>query len=196
LLIGGAFCLASFLTYTAIGLGLLRALHMLAAFNSIRRGVELALVAVLVFLAVYSFRDAIRFRRSGHAHDVTLQLPDRLKRLTHRLMRTGLRGHAQVLSAFGVGAAVTALESVCTGQVYVPTLALVVKGGRDAGRGLAYLLVYNLMFILPLVIVFLLTYQGMKLTRLLEWSRQNVVTSKVLLGCFFIALAVAMALLR
>ena len=196
LLVGAAFCLASFLTYTAIGFGLLRALHLLSSFNAIRRGVELALVALLIGLAVYSFRDAIRFRRSARAQDVSLQLPDGIKRLTHRLMRTGLRGRAQVASAFGIGAAVTALESVCTGQVYVPTLALVVKGGGAVSRGLTYLLLYNLMFILPLVVVFVLTYHGMKLTRLLEWSKENVVLSKILLGCFFVSLAIAMAILR
>jgi cytochrome c biogenesis protein CcdA len=101
-----------------------------------------------------------------------------------------------VATAFAVGAGVTVLESVCTGQVYVPTLALVVKSGTAVARGIAYLLLYNLMFILPLVIALWLTYRGMGLTRLLAWSRNNVVTGKVMLGIFFLALAVVMALLR
>jgi len=36
----------------------------------------------------------------------------------------------------------------------------------------------------------------MGVTRLMAWSRDNVVGAKVMLGVFFLALAVVMALLR
>ena len=189
LLIGAVFCLASFLTYTAIGLGLLRALHTLAYFRLLQKIVDRLLIVLLLGLSLFSFRDALRFHRTHHAKDVSLQLPDGIKRLIHRLLRTGFGSGAQVASAFVVGAAVTGLESVCTGQVYVPTLALIVKSGNDAGRGIGFLLLYNLMFILPLVVVFLLTYRGLKLAQLLSWSARNVVVSKILLGLLFLALA-------
>ena len=87
-----------------------------------------------------------------------------------------------MVSAFGLGCVVTGIESVCTGQVYVPTLALVVKRGADLVRGMTYLAVYNLMFILPLVVVLLLSYRGLRLFSLIEWSKHNVVTSKALMA--------------
>ena len=52
------------------------------------------------------------------------------------------------------------------------------------------------MFIGPLVAVFLLTYFGLKTRTLLDWSRKNVVISKVLLGLFFLAMAVFVAVFR
>ncbi len=82
-----------------------------------------------------------------------------------------------------------ALESVCTGQVYVPTLILMVKA-TGSGMALMLLLLYNAMFILPLVVVFAATYRGLNTQTLVEWSRRNVVTSKVLLGAFFAAMGV------
>lgn len=191
LFIGVAFCLASFLTYTAIGFGVLRALHALSCFQTVRTIVNFILVAALAGFAVYSFRDAFRYRKTRMAKDVTLQLPEKVKQTIHRIVRVGFGKKAQVPAAFTVGAAVTALESVCTGQVYVPTLALVVKSGTAVASGLSYLVLYNLMFILPLVVVFLLTYRGLTLTRLIEWSVRNVFVSKLLMGGFFLALAAA-----
>jgi hypothetical protein len=50
--------------------------------------------------------------------------------------------------------------------------------------------------VLPLLAVFLLTFHGLKLSRLMTWSRRNVVASKALMGVFFLALAAAVWLLR
>lgn len=88
---------------------------------------------------------------------------------------------------------VTALESVCTGQMYVPTLIVMVKSGMS--KAWYYLLLYNLMFITPLVVVFILTYFGLRTQTLLDWSKKNVVVSKVLLGSFFLILAVLVNIL-
>jgi len=189
LLVGLAFCLASFLTYTAIGFGLLRVVHALYHFRDARKAVDVILVVILAGLAFLSFRDALRYGRSRDPHDVALQLPRKVREASHRLMRVGLKKRAQVGSAFLIGMAVTALETVCTGQVYVPTLALVVKSGAGVSRALAFLLIYNLMFVMPLLIVLVLTYHGLKFAKLVRWSVRNVVLSKVLLGLFFLGLA-------
>jgi cytochrome c biogenesis protein CcdA len=107
----------------------------------------------------------------------------------HALMRSGLAARNLVLGALFIGVTVTALESVCTGQVYVPTLVLLVKTGQSVAKGLAYLLAYNAMFVLPLVAVFALTYRGLKTEALLAWSKREVVLSKSLLGALFLVLA-------
>lgn len=196
LLVGTVFCLASFLTYLAIGFGLLRALHLLAHFERIRLGVEWTMSAALTILAAFSLRDALRFRRSHNPSDVTLQLPPRTRERIHRLLKSRLGPRAQLASAFVAGAAVTALESVCTGQVYVPTLVLVVRSGSRSVLALAYLVLYNAMFVLPLFVALLLTVFGLKVTRLIEWSVANVFASKLLLAAFFLFLAAAILLLR
>jgi hypothetical protein len=188
-MLGISFCIASFLTYFAIGFGLLRALHMLTGFNIARTLLELLMVGVLALFALLSFVDAARYHASQDARRVTLRLPGRVKALTHHVIHSGLKGHHLVLGGLAVGSAVTALESVCTGQVYVPTLVLMLKTGRGAWPALGYLLLYNAFFILPLVVAFVVTYYGTRTASLLRWSRRNVVFSKILLGLLFLAMA-------
>lgn len=189
LAMGASFCLASFVTYTALGLGLLRALHLLAGFGLARFWVGAVMAGVLGVFAFLSFRDALRYRRSGDPSDVSLQLPEAIKRMIRRVIKRGLGAGSLALGGLVIGAAVTALESVCTGQVYVPTLALVARTGNSTARAWSYLLAYNAMFVLPLVAVFLLVYFGLRTEALLRWSRRNVVLSKVLLGIFFLGTA-------
>ena len=185
---GVAFCAASFLVYTALGFGLLRAVHSLEAFPHVRRGLNGLMQAALAVLAFLSFRDAWRFSRSGKAGEVTLQLPDLLKRRIHGIMRTRLKTGGLLAGGLVIGAAVTVVESVCTGQLYVPTLVVVLRGGLGTAREGALLVLYNLMFIAPLAAVFGVTYYGLRTDALLNWSRGHVVPGKILLGVLFTAL--------
>ena len=194
--LGVSFCLASFVTYLALGFGLLRVLHLFSGFTRFRSVVEWGMTALLVLFALLSFRDAVRFRRSGKGEDVTLQLSTGMKKRIHSVMRRGLKTRHLILGGLMIGTAVTALESVCTGQVYVPTLVLILKGDAlGESRAWLYLLSYNLLFILPLVLIFIAVYFGLKTVALLQWSRKNVVFSKTMLGLFFILLAVLFRLL-
>ena len=190
ILLGISFCAASFLTYLAIGFGLFRFLHLFSGFTALRNTVEIGMAAILLVLAVLSFRDAIRFRKTGCAADVTLQLSIGMKTRIHDIMRRGLGSTSVIWGGLLIGCAVTVLESVCTGQVYVPTLVLILKDSAfSESRAWMLLLLYNALFILPLVVVFIAVYFGLRTETLLAWSRRNVVVSKLLLGLFFVLMA-------
>jgi cytochrome c biogenesis protein CcdA len=189
LLMGVPFCVAAFLTYTAIGFGLLSGLHALSAFPRLRIFFETGVAVGLLFLAVFSFRDAWRYARSHDAHDVAVKLPDWAQRANRAIMRRGVGGHHLVMGGLVVGIVVTAIETVCTGQVYVPALTLVAHEG-GGGNAWSLLLAYNAMFILPLVGALVLTRYGLTTETMLRWSRKNVPFAKTLLGLFFVAVAV------
>ncbi|NOU35500.1 MAG: hypothetical protein HOO88_01805 [Kiritimatiellaceae bacterium] len=190
ILLGISFCTASFLTYLGIGFGLFRIIHLFSGFTALRSAVELGMVTALLVLAVLSFRDAIRFRKTGRAADVTLQLSAGMKKRIHDVMRRGLGSTSIIWGGLLIGCAVTVLESVCTGQVYVPTLVLILKDSAFSEfRAWMLLLLYNALFILPLVVVFAAVYFGLRTETLLAWSRRNVVVSKLLLGLFFVLMA-------
>ncbi|MCX7005210.1 MAG: hypothetical protein NTV22_18325 [bacterium] len=195
LVMGAAFCAASFATYFALGFGLLRILHSLRAFAAVQRGIELGMLAVLAVFALLSFRDAWRYARHANPNEVSMQLSARMKERIHAVMRRGVRYHSLLLGGIVIGCLVTALESVCTGQVYVPTLVMLLKSQAGNLRAWLYLLLYNTMFILPLVLVFVLVYRGLNMQRLLAWSRRNVVVSKCTLGCFFVGMALLLLIL-
>jgi hypothetical protein len=187
--IGLTFCLAAFLTYTLIGLGLLQTLRALHGIRYLRDILDMALLIILLALAGFSFVDAFRFRRRPVAESVTLQLPDRLKACVHRLLREKLGKSATLTAVFGLGMLVTGIESVCTGQVYVPTLALIVKTQPHALQAWGYLLLYNAMFVMPLAAILVLTCTGLGLARLISWGQREVVVGKVLLGLLFLFMA-------
>ncbi len=189
LLMGISFCVASFVTYTAIGFGLLRCLHMLEIFPSIRRWFEIGMATILFILAYFSFRDAVRFSRTHDPRKVSLQLPDRIKNVIHKLVRKGFKSHYLIISGLIVGCLVTLLETVCTGQVYLPTMTVVLKQDSDL-RIWSLLLLYNTMFIMPLIVALVLTRFGLTTETLLKWSKKNVSFSKTLIGIFFLAVAV------
>jgi len=169
-----------------------RRLHF-TGFPVLKRIIDACMIALLGIFAFMSFRDALRFQKTGNPGDVSLQLPDGIKARIHAVMREGIGARSLVAGGAVVGVLVTVLESVCTGQMYVPTLVVMAKNGISKAWG--YLLLYNLMFMVPLVTVFILTYFGLRTPTLLDWSRKNVVTSKVLLGLVFVLLAVLVALL-
>jgi len=66
----------------------------------------------------------------------------------------------------------------------VPVLALI---SRESGawRSLALLAIYNLAFIAPLVVVFMLAAKGADSERMSRWSKRNVFPSKIALGFMF-----------
>lgn len=193
--VGTAYCLASFLTYTAIGFGLFRVIHNLEGLPFVRRGLELLMAGILIVMAYISFNDAWKYHLSKDPNSIMLKLPRRIKLIMNSVMRLFSTTRHALLAAFIIGVLVTLLETVCTGQVYVPTLVLIIKSGASPFLGLIYLLLYNLMFILPLVIVFGLILYGIKVQHLIDWSRRQVVKSKVIMGCLFVALALVFILL-
>ena len=65
-----------------------------------------------------------------------------------------------IIGALVIGFAISALELVCTGQVYLPTITFVMGVEGMRGHALAYLILYNLMFIVPLLVVFGFVYWG------------------------------------
>ncbi len=75
--------------------------------------------------------------------------------------------------------------SLCTGQIYLPVLALI----SQSQARYFYLLLYNLMFILPLVIVLTAVCLGMGFRRFIELSERYTAFTKLLLAGVFFALA-------
>jgi len=56
--------------------------------------------------------------------------------------------------AAATGFLVSVLELACTGQIYLPTLIFISHVPELRANALIYLLVYNFMFVIPLIVVF------------------------------------------
>ena len=186
---GWAFCIASFLTYMAMGLGLMRLIRALESLRTVHDVVMALLSLSLFVLAALSVRDAFRYRKEKVPSAITLQLPDKVKRLIRVVAETSWSGPAVVVTGFGCGFLVTLLDSLCTGQIYVPVLALISREA-EAWRSFMLLAVYNLAFIAPLIVIFILAAKGADSERMSRWSKRNVFPSKIAMGIVFAILGV------
>jgi cytochrome c biogenesis protein CcdA len=185
---GLAFCVASFVTYFLIGFGLLSALRRLEGLAMLRFIVEWGTVAALMILGALSLLDAWRYSRTGDAGSVRLQLPGSVKRRIRLFARARWGGAAVFGTGLLCGAGVTLLESVCTGQMYLPTLVFMSREGGGC-RAWGMLLLYNVLFVVPLFAVFMMGAFGVRSQRLAALTRRHVVPSKILLSVVFFALA-------
>lgn len=189
LLVGGAFTLGVFATYLLIGLGVLSFLSTLAFLKTLSRLVYLATAVLCVALAALSIYDFIQARR-GRTEEMHLRLPRRVHQQMHHTIRQHSRLRGFMWGALGTGVVISLLELACTGQVYLPTIIFVTRVPELRAHGVFYLVLYNLMFIAPLVVVFLLASYGTTSRQLGAFLERHVATVKLLTAALFAVLAV------
>lgn len=186
--VGFAFTLAVFITYFLVGLGLLKFVQSLSFMPFLARVVYILTAAAAVVLAVLSFYDYAKYREDRYEESI-LKLPGFLQKRIHKVVRTHSRVKNYVLAAFVTGFFISLLEFACTGQVYLPTIIFVSKVPALKAKALFYLFFYNLCFILPLVVIFLLAYKGMTSHKLTEFWKRKEKGIKLGLGIMFLSLA-------
>ena len=195
LMVGAAFTLGVFLAYLVVGLGFYKVLDLLGdLLTTLGRWVYGLTALLCAALAVFSFLDFLKARR-GEIGDMTLNLPHGLRMRINAVIRRGRKSQAFVAGAFVTGVVVSFLELACTGQVYLPTIIFVVSQPEMRARALLFLVLYNLLFILPLVVVFIMVYYGTagskQLTRFIQ---QRAATVKLGMALLFAALAAWLAI--
>jgi cytochrome c biogenesis protein CcdA len=188
LLIGALFSFAVFLTYFAVGLGFFAALRAASVVSLVSLLLRWVLVAALVVFAALSIYD-FTLIRAGRPAEMLLQLPKALKRQIHASVRTHVRTAALVGSSLVLGFLVSLFEFACTGQVYLPLLGYLARVHRQ-GDAIGLLLIYNLCFIAPLLVVFAASYFGVSSGRITTLFQRHMGTVKLLLAVVFLGLAV------
>jgi cytochrome c biogenesis protein CcdA len=189
LAVGAAFTLGVFLAYLAVGLGFYKVLDLLSdLLTMLGRWVYGLTGLFCAVLAVFSFLDFLKARR-GKIGDMSLNLPHSLRMRINAVIRKGRRSQAFVAGSFVTGVVVSFLELACTGQVYLPTIIFVVSLPEMRVRALLFLVLYNLLFILPLVVVFVLAYYGTGSKQLTRFLQQKAAMVKLGMTLLFAALA-------
>ncbi len=170
LAIGMFYAFGIFITYSLIGAGLLGGLRRIAVTSGLRNILEWVLAGFLLLLSLLSVIDAVKISRGRS--DLILKLPDKLSKRAHKLIREEVRSGAAAGGAFLLGAVVALIELGCTGQVYLPTIAWMISRG-DGALPWLWLLLYNSAFIIPLFIVFALSYRGVSAVKLAAVFRKR-----------------------
>lgn len=173
--IGGAYILGIFLVYMLIGLGILQVLHL---FNvphfmaKLAAGLLIALGSVNVLNGIFpTFPVKLRIPHASH---------NKMAELMHK---------ASLPTAFILGGFVGLCEFPCTGGPYLLVLGLLHDQATYL-RGFSYLLLYNLIFVLPLTIILGIASNQMLLQKVRDWQKSKVKTMRLASGVAMIILGI------
>ncbi len=201
--IGIAFILAVFATYLLIGVGIFNFFYQLKSFWIAAKIANLGIGIFSLGLGVLAAADFFKYASGGRPEEQVLQLPQSIKNRIHYIIGLHYRKNKAdaaaakntrifklFISALATGFLVSILEAVCTGQVYLPTITFVLKSSPLKLEAFGFLLLYNLMFILPLFVVFLCALFGATSEQFAKFTRKNLGLAKALMALLFFALGI------
>ncbi len=178
--IGGVYILGLFTVYLLIGLGILQALHL---FNTPH---FMAKVGAALLIALGSINLINEF---FPAFPLKLRIPA----AAHEKMAV-LMNKASLPTAFLLGGLVGLCEFPCTGGPYLMVLGLLHDQGTYFA-GVGYLLFYNLIFILPLVVILAIASDGALLEKVKAWKKSENKNMRLWGGVAMVVLGILIFLL-
>ena len=164
---GGIYIAAVFLTYLALGVGLLKSLDFFTRQHvPARLGALLAILFGLWMLKDYFLPD-VGWR---------LQAPARIGIVARQM------GKKATLPALIIGGFLIGLCTVpCSGAVYLGVLSLLALQ-PTALLGYTYLVLYNIVFILPLIVILIAASARPTLNRVAHWNLHHKESVRLILG--------------
>jgi cytochrome c biogenesis protein CcdA len=170
---GLAFVFGIFATYVLIGLGLLQALSI---FNIPNLMSKIGALAIIIFGLL------------GFLDQIIPNFPIKLKIPSFAYTKIGtLVEKATIPAAMGLGFTVGIFEFPCTGGPYLFVLGLL-HDHAEYLKGLAYLLFYNLVFVLPLFIALLIASNQKVLESMDQLRRAETKEARIWLSLLMILL--------
>jgi len=167
-----AYIVAVYLTYFLAGLGIFKAIQ---SFTQITFYIALIAAAVAIGVGLLQFKDALA------PDKMIVRIPKQLKPTILKYAKSA----TSLPAAFLYGFMVSMFELPCTGGIYLAILSLMAINKVQA---LPYLLLYNLIFVLPLIIIVAVTYWGASPEKLEKWRLKERSWMKIASGVLMLAL--------
>lgn len=173
--IGGVYVLGLFTIYILIGLGILQVLHLFNTphfMGKIGAGLLIGLGTINLINEFFP------------SFPIKLRVPQKVHHTMAKLMNK-----ASLPMAFLLGALVGLCEFPCTGGPYLMILGLLHDQGTYLA-GIGYLLLYNLIFILPLIIILLIASHNALLEKVQQWKKSETGHMRIWSGLAMIILGI------
>ena len=157
LLLGFMFALGTFISYFLAGVGILKVIYLGKYITNFHIIIYFFTSIIAFLLAYMNLKDAI----SAGKHDIgniKLQLPKKNKIFIHNIIKKFTNYKFKYLVSLILGFIVTLSELLCTGQVYLATMVTI--HNLDVNIRTAYLLIFNLGFIFPIIIISFVIHKG------------------------------------
>jgi cytochrome c biogenesis protein CcdA len=186
LIAGGVYILAVYITYFLLGLGILRITTSLA----VTRIFYFVAASVAIVAGLLEVKDFFWYGK-GFSLQLLPGADKRIKFYTAQIAKMEKRHPLFSLAiAFILGIFVVLVELPCTGAPYLAILALIAQGAYS--KAVPLLLLYNLVFILPLLAILGLAFVGKSVEGMEEWRRRHRGLMRLAVGIFLIALGLFM----
>lgn len=171
---------AVFLTYLIAGLILMPIVGSLGRFSVTFYAI---LGVIIIITGLLELKDFFWY---GKGPSLQL-LPGASKRI--KMYVDKISGSPQ--SAFGLGVFVAIVELPCTGAVYLAIISMMALGGVDALK-VSWLVAYNVIFVLPLIIILFAFYFGITGDQLEAWRKKNRKFMRLGIGLLLVGLGIWM----
>lgn len=183
--IGAMYVLAVFLTYIILGFGVLAFLSQIPL--SVAEYISIFVGILVVIGGLLEIKDYF-----WYGQGVSLHIPPKYAKKIKEKMQNVSFGTVIFLGAF-----VAAVELPCTGGPYLAIL-LILKDSfslaaittLDPGflKAMILLLIYNVIFVMPLIVILGLAYFGVKLQSIQGWKQSNKSYMRLATGLIMIGL--------
>lgn len=177
-LVGASFIGAVFVFYFLSGMGLFYLIQSAAISRAI--GIIAAIIAFA--LGILSLYDGIR----GDGKPA-LAIPESKKGVIDRYIQKG-----SVPAALILGVLVGMFELPCTGGIYLAILSLI-SNQMTLIEGIPLLFVYNIFFVMPLLLILCVVVLGLPLERVDRWRQEHRGAVRIIMGFVLIGLGLLLA---
>lgn len=175
--LGAIYVAMIFLVYLAIGLGILSTVRLSEDPHFVARVGSYLLIGLGVL-------NLIEYR--WPQFPIKLHMPAAAHRKVNQLLKV-----ATVPATIGVGFIVGLCTFPCSGGVYVSIITLL-NAKTTLAWGIAYLVLYNVLFVLPLVVILLAVGNRVTAKRWAAWERAHALQLRLWFGLVMIGLGALM----
>jgi cytochrome c biogenesis protein CcdA len=149
-----------YIIYTLAGLGLIWFQHALIE-KGFAEIVGITVGVLVILLGLVELKDFFWYGKG-----ISLEIAPR-----HRERLATMAEKISLASVIAIGGFVAIVELPCTGGPYLAITTILAKSFDT--RALLYLLLYNFIFVLPLLVILLLIYFGTSTLLLKTWRQEN-----------------------
>jgi cytochrome c biogenesis protein CcdA len=173
---GLLFSLAIFVSYFMMGLGLYKAI----GYFNLPKIFSIVIGAVAIIIGLANLKDFFWY---GKIFVMEVPFSWRPK------MQSIIRNVTSPLGALGAGFLVSLFLLPCTSGPYIVILGLLAQK-ENLTRTVSLLFIYNMIFVLPMVLITLGMYFGVRAKRLENWRQKNVRILHLIAGTIMLFIGV------
>ncbi|MFC1617900.1 GAP family protein [Patescibacteria group bacterium] len=186
--VGIVYIATVFATYFAIGLFFYQILVTFSQspeYATVSSLITLTLGVILIAAGVINIKD---FFWKGEGF--SLEIPQRVRPLLQSWVVKATLPATMILAIL-----VTVFEMPCSLPLYAGMLDILARSGLERFDMVGYIALYNLMFVVPLIVIFILVYSGKRISMIKEWEHQAKWWMKLAMGIILIGFGIWMLLM-